>query len=130
MKKQIKSPKASNYVINPLTSKELLGFLDEKSKDIIKYFIIKSLFSQPEPKVGQKQLPIQIPKEHIEQWFTQSLNIKLAKNGDVTNNDSGEAPLGQKFEGPGINLDAMFKANKYEDIKDQWANLYTDKYKS
>ena len=158
MQKQIKSSKASNHVINPLTSKELLGFLDEKSKDIIKYFIIKSLFSQPEPKVGQKQLPIQIPKEHIEQWFTQSLdvkpvgagsypidiynereewgadikmlNIKLTKNGDVTKGDSGEASLGQKFEGPGINLDAMFKTKKYEDIKDQWVNLYIDKYKS
>lgn len=65
-----------SYVINPLTSEELLSFLDEKSKNIIKYFIIKSLFSQPEPKVGQKQLPIQIPKDHIEQWFTQALDVK------------------------------------------------------
>ncbi|MCX6757682.1 MAG: hypothetical protein NTZ44_02255 [Candidatus Nomurabacteria bacterium] len=153
-----KKSKISRFVINPLTSKELLGFLDDKSKEIIKYFIIKSLFSQPEPKVGQKQLPIQIPKEHIEQWFTQSLdvkpvgagsfpidiynekekwgadikmlNIKLTKSGDVTNSDSGEASLGQKFEGPGINLDAFFKKEKYEEIKDQWVHLYNEKYKS
>lgn len=158
MQKQNRSIKANNHVINPLIGKDLLSFLDEKSKDIIKYFIIKSLFSQPEPKIGQKQLPIQIPKEHIEQWFTQSLdvkpvgagsypidiynerekwgadikmlNIKLAKNGDVKNINSGEASLGQKFEGPGINLDAMFKTKKYEDIKDQWVSLYIDKYKS
>jgi len=116
------------------------------------------LFSQPEPKVGQKQLPIQIPKEHIEQWFTQSLdvkpvgagsypidiynerekwgadikmlNIKLTPNGDVSSGDSGEASLGQKFEGPGINLDMLFKTKKFEDIKDQWMNLYLNKYKS
>lgn len=158
MKSKTKSLKINKFVINPLTSKELLGFLDEKSKDIIRYFIIKSLFAQPEPKVGQKQLPIQIPKEHIEQWFTQSLdvkpvgagsypidiynerekwgadikmlNIKLASNGGLTNSDSGEASLGQKFEGPGINLDALFKNKKFENIKDQWIELYINKYRS
>lgn len=154
----MKKIKNSSFVINPLKQSELLSFLDEKSKEIIKYFIIKSLFSQPESKVGQKSLPIQIPKEHIEQWFTQSLdvkpvgagsypidiynerekwgadikmlNIKLDKNGDVTSGDSGEASLGQKFEGPGIELDTMFKKRKYEDIKDQWINLYKEKYGS
>lgn len=158
MEKKIKSTKINKFVINPLSSKELLGFLDKKSKDIIKYFIIKSLFAQPEPRVGQKQLPIQIPKEHIEQWFTQSLdvkpvgagsypidiynerekwgadikmlNIKLASNGDLANSNSGEASLGQKFEGPGINLDALFKGKKFENIKDQWIELYLNKYRS
>lgn len=148
----------TTFVINPLKQSELQNFLDEKSKKIIKYFIIKSLFSQPEPKVGQKTLPIQIPKEHIEQWFTQSLdvkpvgagsypidiynereewgadikmlNIKINEAGEVLNSDSGEASLGQKFEGPGINLDAMFKSRKYDEIKNGWVELYNEKYKS
>jgi len=152
------SLKSNKYVINPLSSKQLLSFLDEKSKNIIKYFIIKSLFAQPEPKVGQKQLPIQIPKEHIEQWFTQildvkpvgagsypidiynecekwgadikMLNIKLDKSGQVSNSDSGEASLGQKFEGPGIHLDAMFAKEKYAEITDSWIKLYCEKYQS
>lgn len=158
MKKNNKSKKSIEYVINPLSNKELLGFLDDKSKDIIKYFLIKSLFSQPEAKAEQRQLPIQIPKEHIEQWFTQSLdvkpvgagsypidiynerekwgadikmlNIKLNKSGDVSSSDSGEASLGQKFEGPGINLDEMFSDGKFVEIKDSWVKLYNDKYKS
>jgi hypothetical protein len=158
MKNNKKRSKQNKFVINPLSNKELLGFLDEKSKEIIKYFIIKSLFSQPEPKIGQRQPPIQIPKEHIEQWFTQALdvkpvgagsypidiynerekwgadikmlNIKLSRTGEVTSSDSGEASLGQKFEGPGINLDALFKMKKYEEIKDEWVKLYYEKYVS
>jgi hypothetical protein len=150
--------KTNDYVINPLSSKELLNFLDDKSKDIIRYFLIKSLFAQPEPKAEQRQLPIQIPKEHIEQWFTQALevkpvgagsypidiynerekwgadikmlNIKLDKSGKVSNSDSGEASLGQKFEGPGINLDDLFSKGKYVEIKNSWIKLYYEKYKS
>ncbi len=157
-KKTTKKNGSGNFVINPLKQSELQKFLDDKSKKIIKYFIIKSLFSQPEPKKGQKTLPIQIPKEHIEQWFTQSLdvkpvgagscpidiynerekwgadikmlNVKLDRSGNITNSDSGEASLGQKFEGPGINLDELFRAHEYEEIKDQWLELYYKKYKS
>ncbi|MFA6190126.1 MAG: hypothetical protein WC711_01250 [Candidatus Staskawiczbacteria bacterium] len=153
-----KSSKLKKYVVNPLSKNELLGFLDEKSKKIIKYFLIKSLFSQPEPKIGQKILPIQIPKEHIEQWFTQALdvkpvgagsypidiynerehwgadikmlNISLTPTGDVSSRDSGEASLGQKFEGPGIDLDQMFEKKNYKKIKDQWMSLLFEKYKS
>lgn len=155
-KKQIKAK--DTYVINPLSSKELSGFLDSKSKNIIKYFIVKSLFSQPESKTGQSQLPIQVPKEHVEQWFVQAfdvkpvgagsypidiyneregwgadikmLNIKLNSSGSVTNGDSGEASLGQKFEGPGVDLDKLFKAKKFEIIKDGWIDLYKNKYDS
>ncbi len=76
MKKLSKNNRTTDFVINPLKQSDLQKFLDAKSKKIIKYFIIKSLFSQPEPKEGQKTLPIQIPKEHIEQWFTQSLDVK------------------------------------------------------
>jgi len=150
--------KENRYVINPITKEQLSMFLDDKSKDIIKYFIIKSLFAQPEAKVGQRLLPIQIPKEHIEQWFTQSmnvksvgagsypidiynedegwgadikmLNIKIDKFGTVLNSDSGEASLGQKFEGPGIHLDTLFEDREFEQIKDKWVDLYRNKYES
>ncbi len=150
--------KHNNYVINPLTNEELNGFLDDKSRDIIKYFIVKSLFSQPEPKLDQNQIPIQIPKEHVEQWFTQALNvhsvgagsypidiynleqkwgadikmlnIKVDKFGNITNSSSGEASLGQKFTGPGIDLDTWFAQKEYKKIKDSWVNLYNEKYNS
>jgi len=148
----------SKYIINPLTNEELNQFLDHESREIIKYFIIKSLFSQPEPKLNQNTLPIQIPKEHIEQWFTQALNvnsvgagshpidiynpeqkwgadikmlnIKISKSGNVLNRDSGEASLGQKFTGTGNELDSLFKDKKYNSIKNGWLNLYVEKYKS
>lgn len=158
MERIITSKESNKYVINPLSKKELFVFLDDKSKNIIKYFLIKSLFAQPEPRIGQRQLPIQIPKEHIEQWFTQALdvkpvgsgsypidiynerekwgadikmlNIKLGNSGKVSNSHSGEASLGQKFEGPGIHLDALFAKEKYVEIKDGWIKLYYEKYKS
>jgi hypothetical protein len=148
----------NKFIINPLSREELALFLDDKSRDIIKYFIIKSLFSQPESKVGQKNLPIQIPKEHIEQWFTQALNvkpvgagsypvdiynenehwgadvkmlnIKVDSSGNVKNVGSGEASLGQKFTGTGLSLDDLFLTKKYEDIKNGWINLYVEKYKA
>jgi len=143
-------------VIKPLKHSELANFLDDKAKDIIKYFIIKSLFSQPETKAGQGDLPIQIPKEHIEQWFTQALNvkpvgagsypvdiyndrehwgadikmlnIKVDKTGTVKNSESGEASLGQNFADAGINLDVLFSSKNYEEIKDKWVKLYKKKY--
>lgn len=148
----------SNFVINPLTKEELSMFLDDQSKEILKYFIMKSLISQPEPKIGQKQLPVQVPKEHIEQWFTQALNvkpvgagsypidiyndrekwgadikmlnIKIDRSGNVTNGDSGEASLGQNFSDAGIALDNLFATEKFDEIKDNWVRLYKQKYKA
>jgi hypothetical protein len=156
VKKVVNKNKKDTFVINPLTYKELQSFLDDKSKEIIKYFIIKSLFSQPESKIGQRPLPIQIPKEHIEQWFTQALdvkpvgagsypidiynerenwgadikmlNIKVDKFGNVKSGDSGEASLGQNFSDAGIDLDNLFASKKYDDIKKKWIKLYKAKY--
>lgn len=143
-------------VIKPLKQSELANFLDDKAKDIIKYFIVKSLFSQPETKTDQRDLPIQIPKEHIEQWFTQALdvkpvgagsypvdiyndrehwgadikmlNIKVDGLGNVRNSESGEASLGQNFADAGINLDVLFSSKSYEEIKNKWVKLYQNKY--
>lgn len=146
----------NEFVINPIDRDELFGFLDDKAKEIIKYFIIKSLFAQPESKEEQRSLPIQIPKEHIEQWFTQALdvkpvgagsypidiynerdhwgadikmlNIKVDETGAVTNGDSGEASLGQNFSDAGVNLDELFLTRNYEEIKNKWISLYNAKY--
>lgn len=148
----------NQFVINPLNKEELLAFLDDKAKGIIKYFIVKSLFSQPEPKIGQRLLPIQIPKEHIEQWFTQALdvkpvgagsfpvdiynerehwgadikmlNIKVDPLGNVVNGDSGEASLGQNFSDDDINLDTLFHSRNFDEIKDKWIMLFGLKYEA
>lgn len=64
------------HVLEPLKKEELHKLFDDDAKNIIEYFIKKSVFSQPEKMVWQKDLPIQIPKEHIEQWITQALWIE------------------------------------------------------
>ncbi|MBP9817599.1 hypothetical protein KBC75_02455 [Candidatus Shapirobacteria bacterium] len=145
----------SKYVINPLNKKDVESFLDDKAKEIIKYFIIKSLISQPEPLVGQKNLPIQVPKEHIEQWFTQALNVEPVGSGSYpidiysasgkwgadlkmlnmqvdpsglpTKGDSGEASLGQQFKDTGLSLDTLFSKGKFKEIIKGWLTLYSNK---
>ncbi len=146
-----------NYVINPMEFDDLNSFLDEKAKKIIEYFILKSLIAQPESIVGQKSLPIQVPKEHIEQWFTQALNVKpigsgsypidiyseskkwgadlkmlnmdINIDGKPSDTTSGEASLGQKFIGTGKSLDTLFEQKAYVQIMNSWLNLYKEKIK-
>lgn len=142
-------------VLNPILKEDLHKLLDLKAQEVIKYFIRKSLFSQPEPLPEQNARSIQVPKEHIEQWFVQALdvtpigsgsypvdiynteegwaadikmlNVKLTKKGGLSNGESGEASLGQKFEGAGIDLDSMFTAKKYEEIKNSWLRIFSEK---
>jgi len=144
-------------VLIPLTKKELEYFFDLNSQKVINFFINKSLFSQPELVNKQKKLPIQIPKEHLEQWIVQALNVKpigagsypvdvvgvnwaadikmisckLDKNGDLTNGDSGETSLAQKFSDSifgKTTLDNLFKEEKYEFILDKWLEIFKEKY--
>lgn len=143
------------YVLNPLQKEDLLNLLDHKAQEVIIYFIKKSLFSQPEPLPKQTVRAIQIPKEHIEQWFVQALdvspigagsypvdiynkeegwaadikmlNVKLNSKDELTKSESGEASLGQKFEGAGIDLDTMFANHQYEHIKDSWLAIFKNK---
>jgi hypothetical protein len=113
-----------------------------------------SLFAQPEVYKSKENLPIQIPKEHLEQWFVQSLQVeavgagsypidilkvnkwgadvkmlscKVDKNDNLTNGDSGETSLAQKFVGTGISLDDMFKNEQYQEIIDGWTSIWKDK---
>lgn len=142
-------------VLTPMPKSKLLELLDPKSQEVIRYFIKKSLFSQPEPLPEQSPRAVQVPKEHIEQWFVQALdvmpigagsypvdiynsserwaadikmlNAKLDNEGNLTNSESGEASLGQKFEGAGIDLDNLFANKQYEVIKDAWLGIFTGK---
>ena len=143
------------YVLEPLKQEELHKLFDDDAKNIIEYFIKKSVFSQPEKMVWQKDLPIQIHKEHIEQWITQALWIeskgawsyaidlldsknnwwadvkmlsaKVDKDWNLTNNDSWETSLAQKFKSTWIWLDNLFIEWKYQIIMEEWFWIYKAK---
>jgi len=113
-------------VLVPLGKKELQTFFDTTSLKVINYFLQKSMVSQPEPSKGQSNMPIHIPKEHIEQWVCQAIqkaepvgagsypidvvaepfwgaDIKMLsckidkKTNKLRNADSGETSIAQKF---------------------------------
>ena len=141
-------------ILRPLPKEELNNFFSEHSLKVIQYFMNTSLFAQPEVYKDKESLPIQIPKEHLEQWFVQALQVeavgagsypidilkpnewgadvkmlscKVDKNSNLTNGDSGETSLAQKFKGTGISLDDMFKQEQYQEIIDGWTSIWRDK---
>jgi hypothetical protein len=141
-------------ILRPLSEKELNNFFSEYSLKVIRYFMNTSLFAQPEVYKDKASLPIQIPKEHLEQWFVQALQVeavgagsypidilkvnewgadvkmlscKVDKNNNLTNGDSGETSLAQKFVGTGISLDDMFKKEQYQEIINGWISIWKDK---
>ena len=147
-----------SYVLTPLTKDELHKFFDETALTVIHYFLKKSIISQPEKLPSQKNLPIQIPKEHIEQWIVQALgatplgagsypvdiitsrwaadikmlSCKIDKNGNLKNGDSGETSLAQKFGddnfGDGNTLDNLFLKKEYKFIWEKWQEILVSKY--
>jgi len=141
-------------ILRPLPKEELDNFFSEHSLKVIQYFMNTSLFAQPEVYIDKASLPIQIPKEHLEQWFVQALQVeavgagsypidilkanewgadvkmlscKVDKNDHLTNGDSGETSLAQKFVGTGISLDDMFKQEQYQEIIDGWTSIWKEK---
>lgn len=114
-----------NFVLRPLAREELELIFDKEALKVINYFLGKSIICQPEKLPDQvKELPIQIPKEHIEQWIVQALgnvipagagsypvdiiskdwgadikmlSCKVDANGQLMNLESGETSLAQKF---------------------------------
>lgn len=141
-------------ILRPLSKEELNYFFSEHSLKVFQYFMNTSLFAQPEVYKNKENLPIQIPKEHLEQWFVQALQVesvgagsypidilkpnewgadvkmlscKVDKNDMLTNGDSGETSLAQKFVGTGISLDDMFKNEQYQEIIDGWTSIWKDK---
>lgn len=141
-------------ILRPLPKEELNNFFSEHSLKVIQYFMNTALFAQPEVYVGKESLPIQIPKEHLEQWFVQALQVqavgagsypidilkpnewgadvkmlscKVDKYNNLTNVDSGETSLAQKFVGTGISLDDMFQRKQYQEIINGWTSIWKDK---
>ena len=134
---------------------ELKKFFGTEAQKVLRYNIAKSLFAQPEILDTQESLPIHIPKEHIEQWAVQALgvtsvgagsypvdvinesgirwgaDIKMlsckVKNGRLTNSESGETSLSQKFTGAGNKLDTMFNEKKYHQIIKEFVEIYSTK---
>jgi hypothetical protein len=99
-------------------------------------------------------MPIQIPKEHLEQWFVQALQVeavgagsypidilkpnkwgadvkmlscKLLKDGSLGGSQSGETSLAQKFKLSGTNLDEAFKKKEFQAIINGWINILYQK---
>ena len=66
----------SRYVIEPMKIDELEYFFTPTAKKTIQFIISKSIFGQPELLSGQQALPIHVPKENIEQWIVQSLDVE------------------------------------------------------
>lgn len=151
--------KPKKYNLNPLSKIELTGFFDETAIKVITYFLKKSVLSQPEKLEHQIiDLPIQIPKEHIEQWIVQALgakpigagsypvdvltknwgadvkmlSCKIDSNGNLLNSDSGETSLAQKFGdgnfGDGNTLDDLFQKRQYDFIWNKWQEILNNKY--
>ncbi len=148
-----------SYVLTPLSLEELKFFFDDKSVEVITYFLKKSIISQPEKLLNQENLPIHIPKEHIEQWIVQALgatpigagsypvdvikstwgadvkmlSCKVNSGGNLKNSDSGETSLAQKFGdgnfGNNNTLDELFSQRKYDFIWSKWKEILIDKYK-
>jgi len=141
-------------ILKPLSKNELNSFFSQYSLKVIQYFMNTSLFAQPEVYKNKESLPIQIPKEHLEQWFVQALQVeavgagsypidilkpnkwgadvkmlscKVDKNNNLTNGDSGETSLAQKFKETGISLDNMFKQEQYQEIINGWTSIWRDK---
>ena len=143
-------------IINFLNTGEIDLFLGKKGKKVIEFFIKKSMISQPELFQNQNPLPVQIPKEHLEQWLCHALKAsptgagsypvdiikgikwasdvkmlshKVNKDNSFRNSDSGETSLGQKFKDIGVKLDEMFEKFKYDEILSGFMNVFQEKYK-
>ena len=59
-----------------LSIESLEQFFDESAIKVIKYFLSKSIFAQPEILEGQSDLPIQVPKELFEKhssWYENNI---------------------------------------------------------
>lgn len=135
-------------IISPLTLSELTQIFNKDAQSVISYFIFKAVISQPELIKGQDANPIQIPKEHIEQWGVQALGLNsigagsypidlIEKNqkygADIkmlswggSKKQSGETSLGQKFVDS--NLDKLFLEKRHDDIVRAWVKILDDKF--
>lgn len=145
----------SQYVLEPLTQDKLKNFFDEISMKVLNHYINTAVFSQPEILPSQEVRPIQIPKEHFEQWVVQALNVKSVGSGNypidvvnrekswgadikglrckeddkdrLKNGETNETSLIQKFIKSGNQLDADFASRNYIKVKNEWIELWKNK---
>lgn len=137
-------------ILRPLNFKEISNIFNEEAQSVIKYYLFKAIISQPELVSEQNELPLQIPKEHIEQWGVQSLGLNSIGAGSYPidliskektygadikmlswsggNKLSGETSLGQKFADS--ELDMLFDTRQYEKIVNTWKTILHNKFKS
>ena len=137
-------------VITPLDKDRLKNFFSRDAQNLLKYFLFKAIFSQPELVKNQSKIPIQVPKEHIEQWLVQCLGADPVGSGsypvDIVNPDkkygadakmlswngkkaslSGETSLAQKFKDAGNDLDDAFRNKKFSGVVADWSRLLKNK---
>ena len=135
--------------LNPLNKNELKEIFDEKSQEILKYYIRKAIYFHPEVLPNQDIIPLQVTKEYLEQWLVQSLGAKPIGSGsypvDIIHDEgwasdikmlawnkskplSGETSLAQKFTGIGANLDIMFGDKHFNKILIGWKEILSEKY--
>lgn len=141
-------------ILTPLSYEELLEIFDKPALKVLDFCMKKTLIAQPERLIGQPKLPIQVPKEHIEQWIVQAigaipvgagsypidvikkdefgadikmLSCKVNASGELSDTTSGETSLAQKFTSAGVNLDVAFANKEYDTIAKDWANILKSK---
>jgi len=141
-------------VLEPLTKEQLKTIFDKPALTVIKHFIGKAADCQPPILPNQSSLPIQVPKEHIEQWIVQALGIvpvgagsypvdvikenewgadvkmlscKIKEDGSLQNGDSGETSLAQKFISTGDTLDKLFLDKDFDAIIKGWSEILSAK---
>ncbi|MFR1836422.1 MAG: hypothetical protein ACLSXM_09300 [Turicibacter sanguinis] len=143
-------------ILEPMTKEEIEKIFDSTAMKVLEFYIRRSLFSQPEILPGQEIQPIQIPKEHIEQWLVQAiggehvgggsypvdvirerfgadakmLSCKLTSAGRLADSESGEASIAQKFSDAGNNLDQLFDTKQYGKALSEYIHIFKNKIES
>lgn len=147
-------------VLKPMIKEELEKIFDKKAIEILEFQLEKSIIAQPEVKRYQDNQRLQITKEYLEQWCVQaidaepvgagsypvdvigktgdlkwgadikSLACKINKNGELSDSESGETSLAQKFTGTGTDLDTLFKNKQFDEIKSGWLEIVKRKNES
>lgn len=141
-------------MLRPLSKEQLSQIFDSTALEVLNFCMKKTLMAQPERLLGQPALPIQVPKEHIEQWVVQAigatpvgagsypidiikhnefgadikmLSCKLNANGTLSDTTSGETSLAQNFSDAGVHLDSAFAESKHDDIANSWIKVLSAK---
>lgn len=138
-------------VLTKFSQNELKEIFDDTAIKVIHFYLKRALMAQPERISGQNTLPIQIPKEHLEQYIVQAIggsgvgagsygvdvinddfgaDIKMLSTGynnGKLKKDSGETSLAQNFKDTGVSLDTLFENQEWNTILEGWTEIITHK---